>query len=330
MKHIKHLFVLAATFLLPFTASAHVRYIANDAEVAEYGGSDMQAFLEPATQTPYIIMIVVTAVVVIGLYWALSRAKFMRRWTEHMVTVSESYKTFIPWIVRLSLGIALLGAGVSGTLLSPVLPGGELLSFIQILLGFFLLAGFLVGPSAVATLALFGVALFRDPYLIGSFDMLALILALLVLDSRRPGVDDIVGIPDFTHIKALRKFLPTILRGGIGIAMTYLAIVEKILNPHLSAFVAETTKLVDVIPVSSAMWTFSAGIIELVVGLFLLFGIKTRLTAVIALLVLSLSFFYFGEDVSSHITLFGTLSAVFILGGGPLSVDQWLHRRRKK
>ena len=54
----------------------------------------------------------------------------------------------------------------------------------------------------------------------------------------------------------------------------------------------------------------------------LLVGLKTRLAAVAALFILSLSFFYFGEDVTSHVTLFGTLSAVFILGAGPLGVDK--------
>lgn len=41
-------------------------------------------------------------------------------------------------------------------------------------------------------------------------------------------------------------------------------------------------------------------------GLLLVLGIKTRLTAVIAFIVLSLSFFYFQESVYSHVTLFGT------------------------
>jgi len=189
-------------------------------------------------------------------------------------------------------------------------------------IGFFLMAGFMTGFSAIVALVLFIFALTKDPYLIGSFDILGLILSLFALDSRRPGVDDIIGIPDFLHIKKLREYLPTILRMGIGIGMAYLAIVEKILTPQLAALVAENTGLVDVIPVSAMMWAFSAGVIELVVGLMLVVGFKTRLAAVAALFILSMSFFYFGEDVTSHVTLFGTLSVVFILGVGKLGFDK--------
>lgn len=112
------------------------------------------------------------------------------------------------------------------------------------------------------------------------------------------------------------------MRIGIGIGVSYLAIVGKILTPQLAALVAENTGLVNVIPVFAMMWAFSAGVIELVVGMLLIIGFKTRLAAVAALFILSMSFFYFGEDVTSHVTLFGTLLAVFILGVGKLGIDK--------
>jgi O-antigen/teichoic acid export membrane protein len=78
-------------------------------------------------------------------------------------------------------------------------------AFSQTDFGFFLMAGFMTGFSAVIALLLFIFALTQDPYLIGSFDILALILSLFALDSRRPGVDDIIGIPDYLHIKKIRE-----------------------------------------------------------------------------------------------------------------------------
>jgi uncharacterized membrane protein YphA (DoxX/SURF4 family) len=277
----------------------------------------------PLQESKYIIMIIVTLIVVVLAYWFLDHNKFFHRWAEHMAHVGESYKPFVPWITRLSLGIILIGGATNEFLISPVFetPYGWMV-ILQLVIGFFLMAGFMTGLSAVIALGLFIFALMHDPYLIGSFDILALILSLFALDSRRPGVDDIVGIPDFLHIKRLRKYLPTILRMGIGIGMAYLAIVEKILTPELAALVAENTGLIEVIPVSAGMWALSAGIIELVVGVMLIIGWKTRLAAVSALVILSMSFFYFGEDVTSHVTLFGTLSAVFILGVGKLGIDK--------
>jgi uncharacterized membrane protein YphA (DoxX/SURF4 family) len=55
----------------------------------------------------------------------------------------------------------------------------------------------------------------------------------------------------------------------------------------------------------------------------LFLGFKTRLISVIAFVVLSLSFFYFGEEVYSHVTLFSVLSVLFVTGGGKLIIDNF-------
>lgn len=323
----KKIFAFLALFL-PSIASAHVRYIANDAEVAEFGGTDWGSFLAPLFDPVNEGLIIGTIIICIVTYWILMRSKAFHKWSHHMVKVGESYTPYIPWIARLSLGIALIGAGFSEVLLSPVLPVVGLLATVQVVLGFFLLAGFLVGPSAVAVLILFAIAISRDIYMVGAFDALALMLSLLILDDRRPGVDDIVGIPDFTKVKKLKKYLPTIMRLGVGIAMVYLAVVEKVLNPHLSEFVVRVTELTGVIPVSEGMWVFSAGAIEFALGVLLILGLLTRVVAVVALVVLAGSFFYFGEEVWSHVTLFGSISAIFILGGGKWSLDSWIEKRK--
>ena len=318
----KILIFLFALASLPQLAMAHVRYIATKSEQAQFSEIDFVLLFSPLQEPKYIVMIIATLILVVLAYWFLDHNRFFHRWAERMAHVGESYTSFVPWITRLSLGIILIGGATNEFLISPVLETPfAWLGIIQLVIGFFLMAGFMTGFSAVVALVLFIFALTQDPYLIGSFDIFGLILSLFALDSRRPGVDDIIGIPDFLHIKKLREYLPTILRIGIGIGMTYLAIVEKILTPQLAALVAENTGLVDVIPVSAIMWAFSAGVIELVVGLMLIIGFKTRLAAVAALVILSLSFFYFGEDVTSHVTLFGTLSAVFILGVGKLGID---------
>jgi uncharacterized membrane protein YphA (DoxX/SURF4 family) len=66
----------------------------------------------------------------------------------------------------------------------------------------------------------------------------------------------------------------------------------------------------------------SAGAVECLVGILLVLGFKTRLISAIAFAILTLSFFFFGEDVYSHITLFGILSVLFVSGAGKMSVDK--------
>jgi len=77
------------------------------------------------------------------------------------------------------------------------------------------------------------------------------------------------------------------------------------------------------------MWVFSVGVIELAVGLVLVPGFFTRTFSFIAFVVLTLSFFYFKEEVAGHVTFFGTLLILMITGTGRANLDAVIaHRTR--
>jgi uncharacterized membrane protein YphA (DoxX/SURF4 family) len=141
-------------------------------------------------------------------------------------------------------------------------------------------------------------------------------------------VDDLFGIPGIPASESFTSKISFILRLGIGGTFIWLACFEKIFNPHLFAQVVEHYSLTNMIAVNSAMWTLSTGIIELIIGLMLLLGIHTRVAAVIAYSVLISTFLYFGEHVSAHVTLFGVLAALFILGNGNVSLETWYAKRK--
>ena len=157
--------------------------------------------------------------------------------------------------------------------------------------------------------------------MLGNLDIAALAIGLLAVANPKPGIDDLLGIKLISPLKFLKTYVPLILRIGIGGAMMFLAVYEKMLNPHLSALVVQNYHLNSVIPVSEAMWVLAAGAIEFLVGFLLLIGHQTRLVVVVAFLVLSLSFFYFHEAVYSHVSLFATLSILFITGKGHIKKD---------
>jgi uncharacterized membrane protein YphA (DoxX/SURF4 family)/multisubunit Na+/H+ antiporter MnhC subunit len=311
------LFLTTLSYFLAPRVYAHVGYVITPEKTLTNTGSDWR-FLTDAAVQPVNLALIITAVVIIGLItWLFRKNLWLRRETRRIEKRSESYHEFIPWILRLSLGIALIGAGTSQALVSPII--SEILPealFIQILLGFLLLAGFLLAPAALATIFLYFLALKYDFYLLGNLDFLGLALALLILGNPRPGIDDLVGVPFLTPLRNLRRYVPLILRLCVGGAMIFLALYEKILNPHLARLVVEEYSLTSFIPVSPAMWVLSVGLIELLVGLFLVFGFKTRIIATVAFFILTLSFFFFKENVYSHITLFGALSVLLITGCG--------------
>jgi uncharacterized membrane protein YphA (DoxX/SURF4 family) len=180
---------------------------------------------------------------------------------------------------------------------------------------------------AIAGLVLFGIGLSHSLYLVGNADFAAVLIAILIYADNRPGVDHIFGLRFFPRLLQLKKYIPLVLRVGLGGAMIFLAVYEKFLNPHTSEAIVRAFDLTAVIPVSPAMWVLGVGCIELVVGLCILLGFWTRLVSLIAFLVLTLTFFYFGEDVYSHVTLFGVLSVLLTVGGGHASLDEWLHKK---
>lgn len=306
--------------LLPFFASAHVRYIAGASEVQRYSGLDFHLLFSPFANLAYVFLMVGIGLLFICLILYLPRIPFFARSFAHIEQKALREIPLIGWMLRLALGIGLIGAGVAHDLISPALSGFSSFSSIQILLGFLLLSGFLIVPAVLGSLLLYFIALQTDFYMLGSLEILGIGVALLMLDSRRPGVDDILNIPSLAFTAAAR-YTPVILRWSIGVGMFFLAIYEKILNPDLAAYVVNATNLTHVVSVSPAMWVLGAGLVESLIGILLILGIRVRLVSVIAFFVLSLSFFYFKEDVASHITLFGVLSVLFVTGGKKIELQ---------
>lgn len=318
-----------ALLLIAVSASAHVGYILSDAEMARQSGTQW-GFLLAALQQPVNLGIVGgTLVVSLVAYLVAVRTQWVRRKMADIARHAALYEELVPWMLRLGLGIALIGAGLAGNVVSPLVAGTVFIGKLQILLGFLLLAGFLIAPALWVIIGLYITAAMGEPYIFGNAEFAAAALALILLGSRRPGVDEMLDVPFFAALTALKKYVSLLLRVGLGGAMAYLAIYEKFLNPGASALVVVKAQLRDVVPVDASLWVLGAGLVELAIGIAIVAGFKTRLFSAIALITLTLSFFYFEEAVYSHVTLFAVLSAIFVYGSTAPSVDEWLKHRNR-
>lgn len=314
----KYIFSFLSALLTPLVVGAHVGYVIEGSLEGTNVENNIGFLLGPLSQASNLIIILITIVIVGFLFLIYEKSDSLKEYLVRVGNRAGSYKDLLPWMLRLSLGIALLGAGTSGVLISPALEATPLFSLIQVVLGFFLLSGFLTGLAATGAAFLYLTALFSDAYILGNLDFFGIAVALVFFASSRPGIDDIFGIPFLPRSLKMQTWAPVVARISIGLAMTYLAIYEKFLNPEISALVVEKFNMTTAIPVSPAMWVLSAGLVELVVGLLLIFGWRPRLVSAVAFLVLTASFFFFKEAVYSHITLFGTLSVIFASGGKKL------------
>ncbi len=231
------------------------------------------------------------------------------------------YDEYVPWMLRLSLGLPLVGAGFAGYLFSPAVPVEARIP--QVGVGFFILFGLGTRVVAAAGLGAYLAALALEPALILAVEYVPGFLAVGLLGGGRPSADHMLwrvagtdgtyyGRVDPVHRVAERfggaldrfeRYAPAVLRVGLGVAFAYLGLVEKLANPARALRVVERYG----------------------VGVLLVAGAYTRGAAAVAFLTLVGTLFGLPDDpVLAHVTLFGMLSAVFTLGADPDSLDAWL------
>jgi len=261
------------------------------------------------------------------------------------------YGDLVPWMLRLAVGLPLIGAGFQGYLFAPTVTfnigANPLLRILFIGMGFFTLFGLATRIVATIGLLTYVWALVTKPAVFIAIEYVPLFLALFILGGGRPSADDmllevastdgtIYGRIDPIHLlkayldeqtRPLRAYVPVILRLGMGAAFVYLGLVQKLAQPSSGLAVVEKYNLAAVVPVDPGLWVVGAGVTEIAVGLALIAGFFTRGMAATAFLLFTLTLFGLPDDpVLAHVALFGMVSAVFTLGSGPLSFDHWFGR----
>jgi uncharacterized membrane protein YphA (DoxX/SURF4 family) len=261
------------------------------------------------------------------------------------------YGDLIPWMLRLSVGLPLVGAGFEGYLFAPTVTfdtgANPLLRILFIGLGFCLLFGLATRILSALGIATYGWALTVDPSVILAIEYIPVFVSLVILGGGRPSADDMLqevastentyyGAVDPVHyLKAFldtktqpaRQYVPTILRVGMGTAFIYLGLVQKLAQPGSGLLVVEKYNLTAVVPVDPGLWVVGAGVTEMAVGVILILGLFTRGAAAVSFLLFTTTLFGLPDDpVLAHVVLFGMASAIFILGSGPLSIDRLIGR----
>ncbi len=312
---------------------AHVSYVVDPEKLRTLAGYDWDFLFSPVRDPLYLTLIAVTLVVTVALFVTCELVPRLRTGCRRIHDRFLTYEPFVPLILRTALGIALIVAGTKQAIYLPNVPGPQV-STLQVVLGFCLLAGFSVRVCGLGALAIFCYGLTQSGYLLGTMESAAAGLIVAAYGAAAPGTDDILQFDPLGKMLAqlwewLQKHTGLILRLALGSTMIWLAITEKAMNPRVCEAVVLDFNLQDLIPVSPAMWVFTVGVIELAVGLVLVLGFFVRTWSIVAFLVLTLSFFYFKEEVAGHVTFFGALMVLMIKGAGDWSIDSVIARRTR-
>jgi len=309
---------------------AHVDYVTDPA-----ASDDPIRFLIDAIAQPGSALLLGIGVVV-----ALAGILAWARWRPldaarlRLIERAETYSEYIPWIVRLSIGLVLIGSGLSRVLFLPTLEAGGLLALLLTASGFLLLLGLAVRPAALIALGTYIATLVFNPELVMMLDVAGALSAAAILGPGRPSLDDLLraAFPRGPGARAANQNLatgryddlvPLLVRFGLGGAFVASGVIDKLLIHDQALAAVERYGLTAVVPVAPELWVLGAFLIETALGLAIVFGVLTRFSAIVGFAVLTLALFALPNDpVIAHVALFGLSSLLVITGAGRWSLDR--------
>jgi uncharacterized membrane protein YphA (DoxX/SURF4 family) len=325
---------------------AHVRYVTPGGEAVDAVG-----FLLDTLAVPLHAALVGGGTLLgVGGLLAYLRVRPLRRDVLRLRELLADYRDLLPWLLRLSVGLPLVGAGFEGYLFTPAvsLTSPTAVRLFGIGVGFLLLFGFGTRLVAAFALGVYVVALPTAPDLLLAFEYVPALAAIALLGGGRPSADQIVArmaaddrtaysridpfyrrvaVPFVERVAGYRRYVPVVLRVGVGLSFLYLGVVQKLANPGDALAVVAKYDLTAVVPVDPALWVVGAGLVEAAVGVALIVGAFGRLVSGVAFLLLTTTLFGLPDDpVLAHISVFGLVSALLVTGAGPLSFDAWAAR----
>ncbi|MEF8783043.1 MAG: DoxX family protein [Haloarculaceae archaeon] len=327
--------------------AGHVDYVTDPVE-----GGDAVPFLLEVFANPLNVLLLggggVSVVVVAATYLYVRPA---RRDIAVFRAVMDDYRDLLPWLLRLSFGLPLVGAGFAGYLFSPsvaleavAVPG----RLFQITVGFLLLFGLATRVAAAMALFVYLVGAVSLPELALANEYVPGLIAIFLLGSGRPSADHVLerlasaektiyGELDPVYrvsawfnraVDPYEIYVPTVVRAGLGFNFVFLGITQKLLSPDRALAVIGKYDLTAVVPVDAGLWVVGAGLTEAALGMALVVGLFTRAGSLVALTIFTLTLFGLPDDpVLAHITLFGLASLLLITGPGPFALDGALRDR---
>jgi uncharacterized membrane protein YphA (DoxX/SURF4 family) len=309
---------------------AHVDYV-TDPE----GSSDPIGFLLNAVADPANLLILgIGALVVLAAVLAWARWRPLEAARQRFLERAQTYDEYLPWIVRLSVGLVLIGSGLSRVMFMPTIEATGLTALLLTGCGFLLLLGFAVRPAALVALGAYGVTLVANPELVMMLDVAGGLSVVALLGPGRPSLDDLLraAFPRGPGARAATRNLvrgrtddlvPLLVRLGLGGAFAASGIVDKLLIHDQALAAVERYRLTDLVPVAPELWVVGAVLIETALGLAILLGVLTRFSAVLGFAVLTLALFALPDDpVIAHVALFGLCSMLVVTGAGRWSLDR--------
>lgn len=325
-------------FLIPVTVFAHEVYVL-----------PKEVILRDLTLPPLQVFSIIAAETGRFFFWA-----FISAWaicSIFVISISKGFerrldpwldrvRTYAPLVGRLTLGAAISASGYYGALFGPELPFTDFLPahLIGATQAFLIIAGILVVAGlftriVALLLAVFYLAMWIPYgwYMLTYLNYFGEIALALVAGNATLALDRYVHhrYPRFLHglVAWLEEHPFMVLRVCFGISLIFASFYAKLIHAQLALDTVTMYGLTNYFPFDPPFIVLGAFCVELLLGLFFLFGIEVRFASLFLLFWLTLSLLYFGEVVWPHIILAGAAVTIFLRGYDRHTLEWGLMRR---
>lgn len=308
----------------------HVDYVTDPERSTDPIGFLLDALGEPAA----LLVLGTGALLSVALLLAWARWRPLEEPRQRLIARTDDYHVYLPWIIRLSAGLVLIGSGLSRVLFLPTETAEPLPALVLTGTGFLLLVGFAVRPAAAAALLVYLLTLVRMPEAVMILDIAGALAVAVIVGPGRPSADDLLraAFPRGPGSRAATEnfaegryddLVPLLIRLGLGGAFAASGIVDKLLIHDQALAAVAKYDLTAIVPVAPELWVAGAALVETALGMAIILGALTRFSALVGFAVLTLALLALPDDpVIAHVALFGLSSALVVLGGGRWSLDR--------
>jgi uncharacterized membrane protein YphA (DoxX/SURF4 family) len=265
---------------------------------------------------------------------ALLLGFFARHIDEERITgwIRRFLQPYLPLLLSLHLGIALVAYALTGRYLAPSLglPGGtwgQVLIAMELIVAALIILG-LWTRFAAALLVLsgpVGMFFYGVVPILERLELLGIALYLAAVGRRKWSLDSIRSPSDESPI--MNPLAVGMLRVCAGLAIVVGALTEKLLAPGVAeAFLRRFPyfNVLDGLGVSDRAFADAAGAVELALGLLLLSGIGTRLVVLAAVIPFNVTLLFFGmTELIGHLPIYGIFLVLLVEGPGRLRPADW-------
>ncbi len=341
MRFLRLLPLSLAALLVPAIALAHEVYVLpKDVIAHDLTMPPLQVFDIITAHTGQFFFWMFICMWAIFTILAISISKPIER---HISPLLDRLKPYAPLVARLTLGVAITASGYFGALFGPELPLADFLhpvsahaaTILLIVCGTLITAGLFTRISA-AILMLFYLMMWQHygTYMLTYLNYFGEMTITLIVGNATFALDKYFHhlYPHMIHniVAWLEKHSFLLLRVAFGSSLIYASMYAKLIHAQLAIDTVTRYNLTNYFPFDPGFIVLGAFCIELLLGLFFVFGIEVRFASLFLLFWLTLSLLYFGEAVWPHIILAGAAIAIFMHGYDKYTLQFGLMRMRYK